>query len=150
MNQYNGFGVYPDWKNVGPIKKMDITEYTSDIEHTINQSIIIASFPAESQVHTGVYDLIVVAKIYDPGYKNNARTVTIDYSNVFELVSNSEDSDVDDPVQIEINNASDETPKQDYYVVAGSYNNNEILLRRNDNATVHVDINPVSGWYEGD
>lgn len=149
-NHYNGFGVNPKWNEIGPVKEMPITEYTSAVEYTINPDIVVATFPADAQLYEGVYDLVVVAKLIDPGYTNNVRTVTVDYNNVFELVDNSQGSDVDQPVQIEIDNYTSDSPRWDYYVVSGSYSDNEIRLRRNDNATVHVDISPVSGWYEGD
>ena len=148
MNQYNGFGVYPDWKNVMPFKKMDITEYVSKVSRTQDPSSVVAVFPASVQKYAGEYDLIVTAQVYDDGYEDNVRTVTVDYKNVFELVSSSEESDVNDAVQISINNISEPPSTHDYFVISGSYDNNEILLQRNDNATIHVDIDPVSGWYE--
>ena len=149
-NPYNGFGVYPKWDQIGPFKGMNITEYTSTVEHTADADTIVATFPAEAQKFEGSYDLIVVAQIEDTGYSNHARTVTVDYSNVFELVKSSQESDVENPVQINIDNVSDGQGRQDYYVISGSYNNNNILLNRNDNNVVSVDITPVSGWYEGD
>ena len=148
MNQYSGFGVYPDWSKQRLLKKMNITEYTSEVQRTSDASSIIATFPASAQLYTGQYDLIVIAQVEDPGYKNNVRTATIDYKNVFELVKTTEESDVEEAVHITIDNNTDSSPRQDYYVVSGSYNNNEILLRRNDNAVIHVDIDPISGWYE--
>lgn len=167
MNHYNGFGVYPDWSKQRLLKKMNITEYTSEVQRTSDASSIIVTFPANVQMYTGQYDLLVIARIYDSGYKNNVRTATIDYKNIFELVSTTEESDVEDSVNIVIDNninpdnnntdpgdntnpGGNDTPSsnQDYYVVSGSYGNNEILLVRNDNEIIHVDIDPVSGWYE--
>ena len=149
-NRYNGFGVYPKWDQMGIVKSVPLTEYVAPVEFTQNPDIVVATFPAASQLYEGVYDLVVTAKLYDEGYDNNVRTVTIDYNNVFELVKNSQESGVDQPVQIEIDNYTSDAPRYDYYVVSGSYDNNEIRLHRNDNATVHVDISPVSGWYEGE
>jgi hypothetical protein len=33
-----------------------------------------------------------VAKVVDPGYKNNERIITTNYNNIFELVNDSEDA----------------------------------------------------------
>ena len=148
-NRYNGFGVYPKWDQIGPFKEMRITEYTSTVERTANADTVVATFPAEVQKFEGSYDLVIVAQIEDSGYSNHARTVTIDYNNVFELVKNSQESDIENPVQIDINNVSDSGTRQDYYVVSGSYNDNNIQLNRNDGNTVNVDISPAVGWFEG-
>ena len=44
-------------------------------------------FPANAQLYTGKYKLVLVVKLYEPGYcKNHFRTVTVDYNDVFELV----------------------------------------------------------------
>lgn len=96
-----------------------------------------------------MYDLVIVANVYEPGFKGNIRTITVDLKNAFELVSSSSEADINDPVQIEINNTSDTEPQQDIYIVSGSYSDNNIRLRRNDNGVVSFDIQPVN-WYEGD
>lgn len=95
-----------------------------------------------------MYDLVIVANVYEPGFKGNIRTITVDLKNAFELVSSSSEADINDPVQIEINNTSDTEPQQDIYIVSGSYSDNNIQLKRNDNGVVSFDIQPVN-WYEG-
>lgn len=85
----------------------------------------------------------------DPGYKNNLRTITINYNNVFEIVKDSKDA-TDSPVQIEINNDSNLNQLQDVYVVSGQYSDNDVRLRRNDNSVINVDVSPITSWYEGD
>ena len=149
-NPYNGLGVNPNWKNNKPFKEMDVTRYFSGVSRTVESDTVVVIFPAAAQMFDGQYDLVLKAQIYDAGYSNNARMITIDYKNVFELVKSSEDSDVDQPVEIHVNSQSDTTPRQDYYVIAGSYDNNQIVLTRNDNAIIPVDVSSISGWYEGD
>lgn len=150
FNSYRGFGVNPKWNDMVPFKGMNITEYRAEVEHTRNSDIVIVEFPAEAQLFTGHYDLILTADIYDAGYKNNVRTVTINYNDVFEIVSDSsEESGINNPVLIELDNTSSDDSRQDYYVINGSYGDNEIKLKRNDGGIVGVDITPVSGWYEG-
>lgn len=87
--------------------------------------------------------------MYDPGYKNNIRTVSATLSDLFELVDSQLEA-VDNPVQIEIVNTSDPESLQDVYVVAGKYDNNSIHINRNDMGIVDIDISPITQWYEGD
>lgn len=148
-NQYNGFGVYPDWKKCSPVKEMPITEYQSEVTSTVDRRVVSLLFPAEAQMYEGVYDLIVTARINAPGFKGNTRTVTADYKNLFELVRDSE-TGIDSPVQIEINNNADENPLEDVYVVAGSYTDDNIKLKRNDRGVVNIDVSPITSWYEGE
>lgn len=101
-------------------------------------------------MYEGTYELIVVSQIYDEGYKNNVRTITINHKNVFELVSDSEEAGVTSPVQIEITNESNITPRNDIYVVAGSYSDGNVVLNRNDHGSISIDISPINDWYEGD
>ncbi len=150
FNRYNGFGVYPDWKNCFPIKDVDITKYEGKVIKTSDSEVIIVDFPANAQKFEGNYELVITAEIYDSGYETHSRIVTANYENLFELVSNSRDADVDSAVQIEINNSSDSQQKQDIYLVSGSYTDNDIKLVRNDGRQIHVDVSPITGWYEGD
>ena len=70
----------------------------------------MAFFPAYDQKSTGKYKLIVVAEIFQSGYGNgNIRTVTIDYPDVFELVSSSTEADVCTSVAIQVGNGNDPT-----------------------------------------
>lgn len=150
MNSYNGIGLRPNWKNVAPIKEMEYTVYRTGISRTVDPSIVVVTLPASAQLYEGEYELVVTAKVFDQGYANNERTVTANYKNVFELVSDSEGESVNNPVHIDIVNTSSEEPLNDVYVLAGRYNNNSIHLSRNDNATVNIDISPITEWYDGD
>lgn len=150
-NEYNGFGINPNWKDCMPIKEENITVYESQVERTGNPNIVIVTFPAIAQKYAGEYELIITGQIYDEGYANNSRTVTVNTKKVFELVTeSSQEEGLDSPVFLEINNAeSDITPK-DVYVVGGRYNNNSIVLTRNDDTSITVDMSPLSSWYYGE
>lgn len=149
-NEYCGFGLYPDWKKCMPIRDIDVTTYYAPITNTEDPYIKIIDFPAQAQKYEGVYQLILIAKIADPGYKDFQRTVTINNNNIFELVGDSEEEGVDNPVQIEIVDQSSTEPLQDVYVIAGGYSDKTVHLRRNDNSVIDVDVSPITSWYEGD
>ena len=147
-NQYNGFGVKPNWKECMPVKDVNITRYESQVDQTVNSNEIVVTFPASAQLYAGKYILIIVATIFDAGYSNNGRTITTDMQNVFELVNTSaEEQNIDHPVFIEIDNTSDEQ-SNDIYVVSGSYNDDNVILTRSDNSHVNIDLSPITGWYE--
>lgn len=150
VNQYNGFGLNPDWKKCAPIADRNITVYRCNVVHTEDPKVIIVTFPASAQKFEGEYELVITANIFDSGYETHSRTVTANYKSIFELVSDSQEESVDNPVQIEINNASDPEQPQDIYIVAGTYDNDSIKLRRNDFGRIDIDVSPITGWYEGD
>jgi len=88
---YPGFGVNPDFRRLRNRKPLPF-EYTANVAATSSQSVVEVSFPAEHQLFTGMYKLIIVAKLYAPGYSSdNLKTVTLDVPDVFELVSTSEE-----------------------------------------------------------
>lgn len=93
VNNYTGFGVYPDWRS---IYSCPCDEYLAPSKRTEDIDTIEVLFPAVDQRALGVYNLIVVAKLYEPGYgPDNTRTVTIDYPHVFELVKSTEETVLD-------------------------------------------------------
>ena len=104
---YPGFGVYPDWDHVyGFDRFKDITKYRAKVKYTEERDTIQVFFPAEAQLFTGKYSLVIVAKIYEPGYSDdNLRTVSIDYDDVFELVDKSQEG-IDGPVTIIVSDGS--------------------------------------------
>ena len=148
-NLYNGFGVYPDWNKCKPMKDMDITVYRSEIIRTKDPKVIIVDFPAEAQVFEGEYELLVQAKVFDPTYRNNERTVTASFKDLFKLVKD-QDEAIDNPVQIDIVNTDDIDTLRDVYVVSANYNKDHINIRRNDMGVVDLDISPITQFYEGD
>ena len=149
VNQYNGFGVRPNWKKCAPIKDVNITEYCGKVYHTTAFDTIEALFPGEAQLYSGVYDLIVIADVFDNGYDGNKRTVTTRLNNVFELVDDSMDQEdiTDNPVKIEIVNTEDTENVPDTYIIGGQYDNNSIRLTRNDSGVIDINVAPISGWY---
>lgn len=150
-NEYKGFGVNPNWKESMPIRDVNITIYESAIERTSDPGTIIVTFPAIAQKYEGDYELVITAQIYDKGYANNSRTVTINTKHVFELVSDTElEEGINNPVHIEINSPESESDDDDIYIIAGRYSNNNVTLVRNDGGSINVDISPISGWYYGE
>lgn len=101
---YSGFGLNPYWPNIyRPMPEHNLTEYQAEIKYTEDRDKVRVFFPAEAQFYTGTYNLVIVAKIYDPGYsKDNLRTVTMDYENVFELVNTSSADGVDSAVTLNV------------------------------------------------
>lgn len=90
---YHGFGVHPQWDGI--YKKLPIinnTEYIAPVSATKYQNVVEVHFPATEQRYTGMYKLVIVAKLYCPGYNpSNLKTITIDVPDVFELVGTSEE-----------------------------------------------------------
>lgn len=144
---YQGFGLHPDWNKCMPVHDEDYTRYFAPVTSTTDPRIKIIDFPAHAQLTEGVYQLVIIAQVFDPGYKNNLRTVTVNYNNVFEIVKDSEDA-TDNPVQIEINDEPDLNKPQDIYVVSGQLSGNDLRLHRSDNSVINIDVSP--NWYEGD
>lgn len=91
-NEYCGFGLHPDWKKCMPIRDIDMVKYFAPVTSTTDPRVKIIDFPAEAQLHEGVYQLVLIAKIGDAGFKNKERVVTVNYNNIFELVNDSEDA----------------------------------------------------------
>lgn len=83
----------------------DPFKYRAIVKATGEQDKIDVYFPAEDQHHTGTYKLVIVAKVYQPGYSpNNLRTVTMDYQEVFTIVGQSSEADANESVNIEVGN----------------------------------------------
>lgn len=86
------------------LAKVYATKYTNRVK---------VYFPAEDQKKTGVYNLVLVAKIYEPGYaSNNLKTITMDYSNVFTIVGTSDEADVNGGVELSVGGVIDATSVQ--------------------------------------
>jgi hypothetical protein len=103
-------------------------------------------FPGRIQRNAGVYDLVIIAKVYDDQFEGNERRIVVIKSSAFELVSDPEDA-IDNPVDIVIDDPDvPEDPVEDVYVVSGSYSDNNIRLFRSDNQYVDIDVTPQ--WHE--
>jgi hypothetical protein len=149
LNEFRGYGVHPNWKKCFPITDVKLTECMGQVSFTKDPRVVTVLFPASAQRYPGVYQLLVVADIADSSYQRGVRTVTVNYNNIFELVSDSEECDADYNTQIEINSDSELGPVQDFYVVSGYYNDDNIVLQRNDEGgKINIDVSPISGWYE--
>lgn len=100
---YAGFGVHPHWDDkYRPMPKHNFSEFCAPVKATEDTNVVQVSFPAEAQLYTGDYKIVIVAKIYEPGYSpNNLRTVTMDYENVFTLV-NTSDEGIDSEVTLNV------------------------------------------------
>lgn len=88
---YHGFGVNPHWDGIyKPLPMIKHFEYRAGTAATKYQNVVEVSFPARHQLHTGLYTLILVVKVYAPGFNHqNLKTITIDIPHVFELVKTS-------------------------------------------------------------
>lgn len=104
---YHGFGLHPDWSHIYPVENCtNDTEFIAPVRATEYKDQVDAYFPANNQLYCGVYKIVVVARIYQPGYGlDNLRTITMDYNNIFRLVDDSTGTNSD--VTIEIGAASE-------------------------------------------
>lgn len=160
-NEYKGFGPKPNWNKSFPIGDVNLTTYQAEFSRTVHADTIDVIFPAEAQLYPGQYELVFVAEIYAPGFSRSSRTITTNYKNVFELVSDSanettptgEDTEVvNQDVKLVISRvyADNGVTAPDVYTVRGTYNNGNIALNRNDGETVNVDLSSATNWYEGE
>ena len=104
---YHGFGLHPDWSHIYSVENCtNDTEFIAPVQATEYKDQVDAYFPANNQLYCGVYKIVVVARIYQPGYGlDNLRTITMDYNNIFRLVDDSTGTNSD--VTIEIGAASE-------------------------------------------
>lgn len=155
-NRYGGFGVYPKWKHIVPHPECDDDKFLAPVERTEESNVIDIIFPAQHQLHTGVYKLLLVVQLYDYGYKhNNVRTITTDYPEAFELVGSTAEADVDGLVQLDLRRitGADVTPNKqdaDVYTYSGSYAGNYVTLNLTNGKNVDIDMSDIADWYEGD
>lgn len=124
IGSYAGFGTNPNWSNIyKAVPDHNFSEYLAPVKATADKDVIEVYFPAEAQLYTGDYKIVVVAKLYEPGFSlNNLRTVTMDYENVFTLVNTSEEG-VDSAVSLNVGEDNRIIDLQgDTDVVVGSIN----------------------------
>lgn len=158
---YRGFGVRPGWNGIyKPLPVINDIEYRAGVYATDHQNVVEVSFPAEHQLHVGKYKLVVVAKIFAPGYNNqNLKTITVDIPDVFELVKTSEEGYNSD-ITVKVMNLRDILPDgdvydaspKDVYVDEGDVDSdmNRIRLGRTDMESVDIDMSSLTGWMEAD
>ena len=85
---YIGFGLHPHWHYLYNI--LPKLAYTAPVSYQNTENSFEVLFPAKEQQFTGIYKLVLIIKIYQPGYINNVRTITMDYPDVFKLDDTSE------------------------------------------------------------
>ena len=157
---YSGFGTEP-YKLTRELAKIaKYIQYKAKCQAAAQQNIINVYFPAKDQFCTGVYKLVVVAKVYAPGYNDeNLKTIQVDIPEVFELVATTEEGiDTGVVISTDVDNAADGTAGADtqdaiftdVYVNGGVLSDGNIILSRTDNNPVSIDLDGVVGWYEGD
>lgn len=105
-------------------------------------------FPAEAQLFTGVYKLVIVAKIHEPGYRpSDLRTVTMDYENIFMLVNSTDEEGVDSAVTLTVG-INGEGTGDDTFISSGSYDNHNINLEYNTGGSINVDTSKITRWHD--
>lgn len=149
---YTGFGVNPKWNDIyKQIPCPNVTKYRAVVNATSSDTIEVI-FPAEDQLFTGVYKLIIVAKLYEPGYNNNLRVVTIDRGNAFELVdSSSEETNPSTGMYVDIDNTSYiDTDAEDRYTIRGKLNKDDgvLTMSYNNGGQFNVDLSEEMSWAE--
>lgn len=128
------------YKHMDIQRDYDRCRFLAPVEATETKNKVKVFFPAQAQLYTGTYKLVIVAKIFEPGYsKDNIRTITVDYENVFTLVSRTEqgcDGDVnvyvntkklypEDIKSIIVPSEYTMVPKQELKIGDVDYNNRE-------------------------
>lgn len=111
VHEYDGIGVYPDWdkKYTKKLTNISMDTYNAVVKFTETPNIVEVEFPAEAQLYTGEFTVVLVTKIFKEGYSiDNTATVTADYSNIFTLVPTGEEGQTG-PVTID---ATQTTPAQ--------------------------------------
>ena len=157
---YPGFGVYPHWGALyHRMPKVNPVEYQAEAMATNKQNVVEVMFPAEAQLYTGKYKLVIVAKVFAPGFNNkNLKTVTLDVPDVFELVGSTEEG-IDTGFKINVSEVIDILPDENYFytppeldvfVNEGEIGDNHLLLNRTDSNVVDVDLSSVVGWHDED
>lgn len=157
---YGGFGVHPCWEGIyKKFHKHDDLRYCAQVYATNKQNVVELSFPAYAQKYTGVYKIVVIAKVFAPGYNpENLKTITIDVPDVFELVDTTQEG-VDTGIRMNVQMAVDALPSGEDSNVSYEYDdlhmdnavlgdNNIITFELNDRQTrIPLDISEQSGWY---
>lgn len=156
---YAGYGMNPNFDGLyNPLPMTNDTEYIADVAATTKQHIVEVIFPAEHQYHVGKYTLVLVVKVFAPGYNNqNLKTFTVDIPDVIELVKTTEEGS-DTGVIVNVSAIQEHLPEGDIYTpylsdifVNGiSTEGDTITIHRTDSQDLSIDMSDKTGWYEGD
>lgn len=80
-------------------------EFMAPVMATDQPNVVDVHFPAENQIYKGNYKLMLIVKLYEPGYgRNNLRTVTMDYQDIFTLVGSSDEEGASGDITISVGN----------------------------------------------
>lgn len=160
MMPYSGFGLRPQWDDIYKrLPRINDTEYIANVAATKEANKVEVIFPAKHQLRLGKYTLVLVVKMYCPGYNmQNLKTVTVDIPDVFELVATSAEG-VDTGLQATVSTIIDRLPEgdpynphdpysSDVYVSNGEFDDGVIALNRTDGRTVTIDVSRVTNWFD--
>lgn len=110
-HKFHGFMCDRDFqKYYQPCIFDDMTKYLAESDIDLKNDIVNIYFPAKHQV-CGIYNVIIVAESYVPGWgKHELKTSTIYKNQVFEIVQNGEDTGNDITIVINPGNNIDGSP----------------------------------------
>lgn len=158
MTMYHGFGLNPQWDGIYKrLPNINDTEYIADVISTKEPNKVEVIFPAQHQLHTGAYKLILVAKLYCPGFNfKNLKTVTVDVPDVFELTPSTKEG-VDSDINVTVSTIEDYLPEggysnsgqnSDVYINSGVLDGDRMYLQRTDGNSINIDLSGLHSWYE--
>lgn len=155
IGSYAGFGVHPDWNNMyRPVLQHNLTEFLAPVKATGSNNIVSIFFPAEAQLFTGDYKIVIVAKLYQPGFSpNDLRTVTMDYENIFTLVNTTSEEGEDSAVTLKVG-ITDKSDTDDVFTTSGKLNKETGKIEfeynglGNGSEGFEVDMSPELLWRE--
>lgn len=82
-------------------------EFMAPVMATDQPNVVDVHFPAENQIYKGNYKLMLIVKLYEPGYgRNNLRTVTMDYQDILTLVGSSDEEGASGNIMISVGNSN--------------------------------------------
>lgn len=176
---YCGFGVYPHtfdgfrnhlWAHydMDPLREKirraedlyhrseQFLQYQALVEETQDPSTINVYFPGSNQIKTGIYKLVLVIKVYQPGYSKftDFKTITVSYDNAFELVT---EGGGDAVITIGVVPTDGNTGGgsgqygSDKYVTEGSYSGDGFIqLKLNDGSSLKdpIDVTSETEWHD--
>lgn len=130
-------------------------QYQARVESTGYADKIMVYFPGKDQLTVGIYKLIIVAQVYQPGYSNCSqfKTVVADYDDVFELVyTGGGDAQLNvGVVPTYSNSGEDGQHGLDLHVKDGVFDldKNQLTLILNSNNPIDpIDTSAETGWWD--
>lgn len=156
---YGGFGLHPCWKGIYKHVKGDCgVKYCAQVRATSKQNVVEIDYPAHAQKYPGMYKLILVVKVYAPGFNpDNLKTITVDVDDVFELTTSTKNAP-DTGISVSVDLVQDILPSiedgisvnvKDKYLYETGFEegSNFVTLEMNDGERLDVDLDMRLGWY---